>query len=264
MERSFQKWVGQAIAFTVFTAVVFLLLQWFKMDIGDLTLWVSGIAIYWVLSGITILPWNIYLAAMDTIQEMRETEEKGGQVNERDHEYALMAKKRSGICAVALHLFTAVVFFGLAVFTDLGTICYIASAAALSLTFLRPFIRNVEHTVARLGNIRHKVKFPRDDVYEIKRRLQMIESYDETAKDMKKSFEEKVKELEASYQQKYDSLQESMERGSKKAYDIEQLILHIEKNISAKIDTFDDAVAFKAAWERVAPELAKIFGAYRK
>lgn len=259
MGRSFQKWVWQAILFTAFTAGIFLLLQWLNVNIGEITLWVSGVAIYWVLSGITILPWNIYFIADQTLQEMRKTEEKGGNCNEQDKEYAKRAKRKSGILAVCLHCFTAIFFLLLALFTDLGNICYLAAGAALGLTILRPAIHSVEHILARLNDIQELVRFPRDDVYDLKIRIAKLEEYDETAKTLQKIFNERYEELQKAYDEKCEILQSLSEKNSNRVKELEQMILKVQREITSKIDTFDDAVAFKTAWERVAPELSKIF-----
>ena len=261
MGRSFQKWIWQAILFTIFTAGIFLLLNWLQINIGAVTLLVSGVAIYWVLSGITILPWNIYFVADETLEEMRKTEEKGGKCNPQDKEYSQKARRKSGVLAVFLHCLTATLFLLLAIFTDLGMICYLAAGAALGLTILRPAMHSVEHILSRLKNIQETVRFPRDDVYELKNRLSQLEYYDQTAKDLQKTFDERYQQLQKAYDEKCEGLQSNWEKNSNRVKDLEQIILRVQREITTKIDTFDDAVAFKTAWERVAPELGKIFRA---
>lgn len=259
MGRSFQRWVWQAILFTFFTAAIFLLLRWLQINIGDVTLWVSGVAIYWVLSGITILPWNVYFRADETLEEMRKTEEKGGVCNEKDKEYAKKAKRKSGLLAVILHCLTAIGFLLLAMFTQLGVICYLAAVAALGLTILRPAIHSVEHILVRLNHIQEAVRFPRDDVYDLKERLGKLEHYDETAKSLQKMFDERYEDLQKAYEEKVELHHQLSEKSANRVKELEQVILKVQREIVNKIDTFDDAVAFKTAWERVAPELGKIF-----
>lgn len=259
MGRFFRIWVFQAVWVSIFALCVFGGLNYFQLPVGTGALWVSGILFYWVLSGIVILPWNIYFAAEDALEEIRETEEKGGKINERDREYARKAKHKSGMWAVVLHVSTALVFFSLALFTQLGNICYLAALAALLLTGFRPAIRTMEHVRDRLATIQNRVKFPRDDVYELKQRVQKLEYYDDIAKELQKTFEKKCKELDEQFTERCSNIHEAVDKNTARIHELENLILHIQKNIGDKVDTFDDAVAFKAAWERVAPELAKIF-----
>lgn len=259
MHRSFHKWIGQAVLFTILTVCLFLLLKWLNAPIGTVTLWVSGVAIYWVLSGITILPWNIYFVADDTLDEMRKTEDKGGTVNPQDKAYAQQAKRKAGILAISAHLLTAVVFLLLAIFTALGSICYVAAGAALALTILRPAVRSVEHIVARLQTIQERSRFPRDDVYDLKKRLGELENYDAVAKELQKSFDATCKALQQSHDEQCAAMHAGFEKNSQRVHELEQAILLVQREITQKIDTFDDAVAFKTAWERVVPELAKIF-----
>lgn len=259
MGRYFHQWIWQAILFTILTLMVFLVLKYFQLTVGTVALWVSGVAIYWVLSGLVILPWNIYFAADDALEEIRQTQEKGGKINDYDKEYATATKKKARFWAILLHIFTALVFFILAIFTQYGTICYVAAGAALGLTGLRPAIRTMEHMLARLSHIQDKARFPRDDVYELKQRVAKMEYYDTVAKQLDESFDKKSKELTGLFDSKCEAMQEAVDKQAARIRELEQLILHVQGNISNKIDSFNDAVAFKTAWERVAPELAKLF-----
>lgn len=259
MGKSFKKWVWQAILFSLFTALVFMFLKWLNLQVGTAALWVSGVAMYWVLSGITILPWNVYFAADDTLFEILETERKGGKVVEQDKKFALLAKRNSLIVAVLIHIFTSIIFFILALFTDLGSICYLAAGAALSLTILRPSIRAVDHLVSRLNSIGNHAKYPRDDIYDLKERLQKLEFYDKTAEDLQKKFQERYEELRKEFDNKCIIIQNAYDKPTQRIREFENLLDHMQKELSDKIDSFDDAVAFKTAWERVVPEFAKIF-----
>ncbi|NUM35512.1 MAG: hypothetical protein HUU50_13275 [Candidatus Brocadiae bacterium] len=263
MGRSFSKWIWQAIVFTFFTAVVFTILNWLNWKMGTATLWVSGVVIYWVLSGITILPWNVYFAADEALHEILETERKGKQCNEEDKVFARKARRNAGIIAVFIHVFTALVFFLLALFTDLGLICYLAAAAAIALTVLRPSMRAMEHIVSRLQNIGRHARFPRDDIYDLKERILKLESYDKTAEQLQKEFHQKTEELKKEYEVRCTMIQEAYEKPVQRIREFEKLLDYMQKEIIDKIDSFDDAIAFKTAWDRVAPELAKIFHSSR-
>jgi hypothetical protein len=262
MKHSFQRWMWHGILFTIFTALIFAVLRWLQMNPGDITLWVSAVVIYWVLSGITILPWNLYFAADDVLQEIRETEEKGGKPNEQDKAYAVRVKKTAWLLALCLHGATALFFLVLAIFikwqdTTLGTICYAAAFAALGLILLRPSLRAVDHMMARLWRLGERARYPRDDVYELKKRVQELVGYDETAKQMQKTFDAKCEELDKNYRDQVAAAQAVVDKQSRRIKELEYLIEHIQQNISDKINTFDDAVAFKTAWNRVISEFAE-------
>ncbi len=259
MENSFFKWVWQAIIFTIFSICVFFTLNWFQINIGTATLWVSGVLSYWVLSGLVILPWNVYFAADDALNEIAQTEEKGGKPSEQDKEYAKIVKKRAGKIAIISHIITSLIFLFLAIFTTIGIIAYIGAFAAILLTGLRPAIRTMEHVRYRLRSIQDKAKFPRNDVYELQKRVLQLEEYDQIAKDLKEVFIKKTQELQKDFSEKIEAVHEIAESQNSKIRDIEKMLIHQQNVIVQKIDSFEDAVAFKTAWDRVAPELAKIF-----
>ena len=258
MRNSFMKWMSQAIIFTFFTACVFFAMKWLEINVGTAVVWISGIVIYWILSAITILPWNLFFKADDVLEDMRKTEEKDKDIDAKDKEYAIKMKKISGIAAIAIHLVTASVFFIIAILNS-NNLYYIASVAALCLTVLRPFIRSIQHALGRLSTIHHNAKFPRDDVFELKRRIDQLEYYDETAKELKKTFDKRYKDLIEQYNESCAHIQKQYQQNEATIRNFEKQLMNIHSEIIDKIDSFDDAVAFKTAWDRVAPELAKIF-----
>lgn len=233
-------------------------MKWLKIPVGTAVLWISGVIIYWILSAITILPWNLFFKADDVLDDMRRTEEKGGKIDEKDKTYALKMKKKAGITAVVIHLVTAASFLAVAIHQS-STMYYIAALAALFLTILRPSIRSIEHSIQRLSDIHHTAKFPRDDVFELKTRLQKLEDYDKKAKELRELFNERYEDLLAKYDEKCAQIEDKYNKNQTTIKKFEKQLLHMHREIIEKIDSFDDAVAFKTAWERLAPEFAKIF-----
>ncbi len=82
--------------------------------------------------------------------------------------------KRSLWVALALHLFSAIGLYTLAV-TGISTVGYISSGAALLLTVLRPAIRAYEYLYARLTMIRQEWQYPREDIVELRNRFSVLE-----------------------------------------------------------------------------------------
>ncbi len=169
-------------AVTILVLIAFAVLKYLQIPAGTLIDWVVGIAAFWWLTGITTIPWNMHFAAKEVLLEAQTSSQKGIQVNATDVGYAQRLSKRFLLIAIALHIISAVVLYLLAYYgvTAMG---YLASLAAILLTFVRPLYRLYDYIVHRLQLIRHEIKYPRDDVYELGNKLEKMVG--------------KVKELEA-------------------------------------------------------------------
>lgn len=154
--------------------LVFAILQWLHMPTGSFLDWVIALAIFeWLLVIVTV-PWNIHFEAKEVIAEAAQSVEKRIAVDPKQVQYAQMVQQRSLIVAIALHLLSAIGFYTLAA-TGISTIGYISSGAALLLTFLRPAIRAYQYLAVRLAMIREQVKYPREDILELRSRFVNVE-----------------------------------------------------------------------------------------
>lgn len=154
--------------------IVFFILRWLEIPAGSLADWLIGIAIfYWLLTIVTI-PWNVYFESKEVIAEADVSDSKGIPVDMKQISYVQKVAKWAIFIAIALHLISAVVLYLLAFF-EISVIGYISSIAALLLTFLRPAIRTYQYLANRLSTIRQQIKYPREDVVELRTRVKSLE-----------------------------------------------------------------------------------------
>ncbi|MFB2934926.1 hypothetical protein ACE1B6_06575 [Aerosakkonemataceae cyanobacterium BLCC-F154] len=157
--------INVGIVFSVL--LVFGILKWLQIPTGSFLDWVIAVAIFeWLLAIVTI-PWNIHFEAKEVISEAADSAEKGIKIEQKQVNYAQVVAKRSLFLAITLHLISAIGFYTLAVL-GISAIGYLGSAAALLLTILRPAIRAYQYLAARLTMIRQQVKYPREDILELR------------------------------------------------------------------------------------------------
>jgi len=175
---SFGGFIVSLIALVVLVLLTFFGLQLLHVGVGSLIDWLVGVAILWWLAVVTTLPWNTHFAALDVVEEARISREKGMSVPEESVAYARRLAARFKWLAIALHLGTAVLLFVLARL-QLVTVGYPAAVAALALTFARPAQRAYEHLSTRLRNMAQQIQYPREDVMELRNRVQELETQSE-------------------------------------------------------------------------------------
>jgi uncharacterized protein YoxC len=160
---------------TILVLAAFSVLKTLDMPAGTLIDWVIGISIFWWLSAIVTIPWNMHYTAKHILTEAAVSSEKGITVNPAHVQYAGKLAKRFLWLAVLLHVCTAIALYLLAHF-QITAIGYWASVATLLLTLLRPLQRAYEHLAHRLSNITHQIHYPREDVYELSQRINKMQS----------------------------------------------------------------------------------------
>ncbi|MEH2164798.1 MAG: hypothetical protein V7K38_28025 [Nostoc sp.] len=166
--------ISSIAGIVVVVLTAFGLLQWLHIPAGNFLDWVIGGASFWWLLVIVTVPWNVHFQAKEVLAEAAQSTEKGIPVDEKQVKYVTLLAKRSLWVAIALHLFSAVGLYTLAV-TGISTVGYISSGAALLLTILRPAIRAYEYLYARLAMIRQEWKYPREDIVELRDRFSILE-----------------------------------------------------------------------------------------
>lgn len=150
--------------------VVFFLLKWLQIPAGNLIDWLIGVAsFYWLLAIVTI-PWNVHFDAQEVIAEAAISQDKNIAIDIKQINYVQKVAKWSVVIAISLHFISAAVLYLLA-FLGISTVGYITSIAALLLTFLRPAIRAYQYLASRLSMIRQQIKYPREDVVELRGRV---------------------------------------------------------------------------------------------
>ncbi|MHC5768406.1 MAG: hypothetical protein ACYTXI_22850 [Nostoc sp.] len=166
--------ISSIAGIVVVVLAAFGLLQWLHIPAGNFLDWVIGGASFWWLLVIVTVPWNVHFQAKEVLAEAAQSTEKGIPVDEKQVKYVTLLAKRSLWVAIALHLFSSVGLYTLAV-TGISTVGYISSGAALLLTILRPAIRAYEYLYARLAMIRQEWKYPREDIFELRDRFSILE-----------------------------------------------------------------------------------------
>ncbi|MDJ1466315.1 hypothetical protein QNI19_21450 [Cytophagaceae bacterium DM2B3-1] len=162
-------------AVTILVLIVFAVLKYLQIQAGTLVDWVIGIVAFWWLTGITTIPWNMHFAAKEVLVDAQTSSDKGIEVKAADISYAQRLSKRFLWAAIFLHIISAVVLYLLAYY-GVTVVGYMASLAALGLTFVRPLSRLYDYVVHRLQSIRHEIRYPRDDVYELSAKLNEVAS----------------------------------------------------------------------------------------
>ena len=150
------------------------ILQWLHLDAGSLTDWLIGIASFWWLIVIVTIPWNVYFEAREVLAETEISQEKRITFDEQKRSYLKKVSFWSLAIAIVLHILSTAGLYTLAA-TGISVVGYVSSGAALLLTFLRPAIRAYQYLAARLAMIRQEIKYPREDVMELRQRFQFLE-----------------------------------------------------------------------------------------
>lgn len=168
------NFLGFNFGFVIFVLLIFAGLQWLHISAGSLIDWIIAVAIFeWLLVIVTV-PWNVHFQAKEVLAEVETSKGKGIQVDPKQFAYTRKVAKWSLFVAISLHLVSAISFYTLAA-TGISVIGYLSSGAALLLTLLRPAVRGYQYLAARLTSIRQQIKYPREDVQELRSRFKSLE-----------------------------------------------------------------------------------------
>jgi hypothetical protein len=135
--------------------------------------WIIGLVMFLWLLVIVTVPWNVHFQARELIAEARASRKRGIAVEDANIEYAERWMQRSLLIAIGLHVITAfgMAWLSLAGITALGNW---GAAAAAGLTFARPIMRGYEYVRRRLAGIRQVILNPREDVVELRGRVDTL------------------------------------------------------------------------------------------
>jgi prefoldin subunit 5 len=172
---SSRYFLGPLASLTLLVLLVFAGLQFLHISAGTLVDWVMGIAIAWWLVGVVVIPWNTHFAAKEVLEEALLSQQKGIVIKEESLQYAQKLAKRFYWIAIGLHLGTALGLYLLAYY-QITVLGYTAAVAALALTFLRPLQRGYEHLSYKLRNLSEQIRYPRQDVAELRDRVGELEA----------------------------------------------------------------------------------------
>jgi hypothetical protein len=169
------SFIGFSAGLVILMLLSFGLLQWFHVPAGDFIDWIIGTASFWWLIVIVTVPWNIHFGAKNVLANAAESEKKGIRVDAQQVDYVRVVAKRSLWMAIALHILSALGLYVLAA-TGISAIGYIGSGAALLFTALRPAIAFYQYLYTRLREIGQSCRYPREDILELRDRVEGLES----------------------------------------------------------------------------------------
>lgn len=168
------NFIGFSIGLVILVLGAFGILQWLHIPAGNLLDWVIGGASFWWLLVIVTVPWNVHFQAKQVLAEAAVSQEKGTAVDHKQVQYVTVLARRSFWVAIALHVLSAIGLYTLAV-TGISAVGYVSSGAALLLTALRPAVRTYEYLAARLSLIQQEFTYPREDIWELRGRFNVLE-----------------------------------------------------------------------------------------
>lgn len=168
------NFAGFSVVFGMLILLVYAILQWLHIPAGNFLDWVIGAATFeWLLLIVTV-PWNIHFESKSVLAEAAQSKEKNIPVDEKQINYVQTLANRSLLVAISLHVLSAIGLYTLAI-TGISAVGYISSGAALLLTVLRPAIRAYKYLAMRLAMIRNEFLYPREDIWELRRRFNELE-----------------------------------------------------------------------------------------
>ncbi|WP_223648975.1 hypothetical protein [Hymenobacter psoromatis] len=178
---SLRSFLVTLVVLTGLLLLIFFGLQLLHVSTGRLVDWLTGLGVLWWLAAVLILPWNAHFAALAVVEQARDAEAHGIAVDSDTVAFARRVASRFKLLAIGLHLATAATLFALAAYhvVPLG---YTAAVVALALMLVRPAERAYEHLAARLRNMGQQIRYPREDVAELRDRVSSLES---SAKELK-------------------------------------------------------------------------------
>ncbi|MFH0177923.1 hypothetical protein [Streptomyces cacaoi] len=172
------------------------------------------LSLLWLMLLLT-LPWNLYFRAHAVLAEIAVSREKGIEVSPaRDAEAARIARTMLR-AAVAGHVLTAAVVLSVAWATGEFTGYWFAAFFLLS-TFFRPAGAYFGQLRRRLGTLLKDVTYPRDDVVEVRARVDRAEAgtrvLEEKAEEQYKALAELRRTVDALAMSTYERAEEGDRR----------------------------------------------------
>lgn len=141
--------------------------SWAHLPAGNFLDWTIGIASFAWLVAITTIPWNIHFQAKEVLADADQSRESGLPIDNQQLSYVRLIAKRGLWVAIGLHAISAIGLYALAA-SGISPIGYIGAVAALLLTVLRPSVRTYQYLALRLSLIRNQLRYPREDVIELR------------------------------------------------------------------------------------------------
>lgn len=145
-----------------------------SLQAGHLLDWIMGLLCFLWLLVILKAPWDLYFQALEVSFDLKRSQEKGIPIPAGREAYLHALRRRLGWLAVGAHLFSAALIAGVAYYSG-GKIGYYFAAFYLASTVFRPAVAGYVYLERKLRAINQEVRYPREDVVEIREKLKWQE-----------------------------------------------------------------------------------------
>jgi hypothetical protein len=142
----------------------------------------AGHLLDWVMGGLCLLwlivllkaPWDLYFQARAVAFELQRSRERRVALASGREEYVRAVRQRLGLLAVGAHLFSAALVAAITALTG-GRVGYYFAGFYLVSTAFRPVVAGYVYLWRKLRAIGEEARYPREDVVEIRARLEQQE-----------------------------------------------------------------------------------------
>ena len=154
-----------------------------SIEAGHLLDWVMGsLCFVWLLI-LLKAPWDLYFAAHRVAWEQERSKERRILLAPGREKYVSVVRRRLAWLAVGSHLFSAGLAALVAYLNGGVTVGYYFAAFFIVSTLFRPLIAGYAYLWHKLKDVGEETRYPREDVVEIRARLETGESALRTAQE---------------------------------------------------------------------------------
>lgn len=163
-----------------------------NIEAGHLLDWVmGGLCFVWLLV-ILKAPWDLYFEAHRVAWEQQRSKERHVALSPGREAYVLTVRRRLGWLAIGSHLFSAGLVALVSFLNGGVSVGYYFAAFFVFSTLFRPTIAGYVFLSHKLHNVGEEARYPREDVVEIRARL-------ETGESLLRAAQDEIKELRESH-----------------------------------------------------------------
>ena len=130
-------------------------------------------------------PWDLFFQAQEAAFEIQRSKEKEIPVVPGREAYIRTLRARLGLLAVGAHLFSAALVAAIGYFTG-GEVGYWFAVFYLVSTLFRPLVASYIYLSRKLGALIHEARYPREDVAELRQR---VDGQEQTVRDLTSQME---------------------------------------------------------------------------
>lgn len=145
-----------------------------SISAGHLLDWVMGVLCLVWLIVLLKTPWDLYFQAHAVAFEMQRSKERQIPIAPGREAYVQTLRRRLGWLAIGAHLFSAALVAGVTYFAG-GAVGYYFAVFYLVATAFRPALAGYVYLSAKLRALGQEVRYPREDVVEVRERLERQE-----------------------------------------------------------------------------------------